>query len=157
MTSKGEKGGFHHPLCSGSISAKSSFSNSRRLGDLAGTDTARADLDVLRSAVHHRTNPLKIREPAPFCQIMSVGNIISRHRTFSTDIASLRHVLILLKHQHPATGQAGIPQTPFQHKSRQPAGESTTHGFPRCGRIDISPSALQGLPPAHETPVGHRE
>ena len=66
--------------------------NSRSLGDLARTDAAGADLEVLRSPVDHRPNPLEIGQPASFAHIVSVRNFVARQRALAADFTSLRHL-----------------------------------------------------------------
>jgi hypothetical protein len=41
------------------------------------------------------TNALKIRVPAPFCQIMGVADPVAVNRTFVADLTALSHVQYL--------------------------------------------------------------
>lgn len=65
--------------------------NAGGFGDLARPDTAGADLDVLRAAVHHRAHSLDVGFPSPLGQVVSVGDVVSGHRAFAADFTSLRH------------------------------------------------------------------
>ena len=66
-------------------------SDSRGFGDLAGTDTAGAHLQVLRSPIHHRAYTLEIGKPSPFGYIVGVGDVAPSHRALAADFTSLRH------------------------------------------------------------------
>jgi len=67
-------------------------SDSRGLGDFARADATRAHPDVLRSSIDHRTHPLEVGQPAPFRNIVSVGDVAAAHRPLAADFTSLRHV-----------------------------------------------------------------
>lgn len=66
-------------------------SGTRRLVDLSRSNTARAGLDVLRSPVNHRPDPLQIRQPASLGDVVSVRDVVAGHWPLAADIASLRH------------------------------------------------------------------
>jgi len=67
-------------------------SESRGLGDFARADAPRANPDVHRPSVDHRTHPLEVRQPAPFRYVVSVRDIAAAHRPLAADFTSLRHV-----------------------------------------------------------------
>ena len=66
-------------------------SDSRCFGDFAGADAAGAHPHILRPSVDHCPNPLKVGQPAPLTHIVSVGDIVARHRALAADFTSLRH------------------------------------------------------------------
>ena len=66
-------------------------SDARRLDDLAGTQTAGAHLDVLGPSVHEGPDPLDVRKPPSFRQVMGVTDVVTGHRSLAANIASLRH------------------------------------------------------------------
>ena len=58
--------------------------------------------------------------------------------------------LLQLRIWQPSAAPSGPHPAPSPHlrDDPEPAGESTTHGLPPFRRIDMSPSALRGVPPA---------
>ena len=59
--------------------------------DLAGAQAARADVDVLRLAVHNRAYTLDIRLPLTLCLQMGMADIVARHLAFAANFAVTCH------------------------------------------------------------------
>jgi hypothetical protein len=68
-----------------------SGSDSRGFCDLARADATSARLHVLGPSVNHGTNALDVGQPAPFTDVVSMGDVVTGHRTLAADFASLRH------------------------------------------------------------------
>lgn len=66
--------------------------DARCLGDPTRANAPGADLDVLRPTVNQGAHALQVRQPAPFGDVVSVGDVAARHRALAADFASLRHV-----------------------------------------------------------------
>jgi len=61
-------------------------------GHLAALEAGRADHDPLGAAVYQGANPLKIGHKAPFGNIMSMGNVVSKQRSLPANFACFRHL-----------------------------------------------------------------
>ena len=67
----------------------------RGLDHLARAKAPGAHPDVLRLSVDRRSYSLQIRQPAPFGDVVGVGDIAPGHRSLAADFTSLRHDLVL--------------------------------------------------------------
>jgi hypothetical protein len=60
---------------------------------MLGSQTSGADVDPLLFAIYHDSGPGDIRYPAPCGMALGMGNIISDHRLFATQLTLQRLLL----------------------------------------------------------------